>query len=123
MNGAAAHVDRLDLVGRGGADRLIIAVANEEVVFDDAAQRRQRQKMCYHGRAVGERDGEGKAIAVDAQMQCVRPAVVANRRETVALEQVKDRYRAFVLDIFVSATDGCFIEGDRGETLLVGDGR
>src|SRR5882757_3651949 len=32
VNAAAAHVDGLDLVGRRGADRLIIAVANHEIV-------------------------------------------------------------------------------------------
>src|SRR5262245_66024992 len=37
---AAAHIDRLDLVGRRGADRLIITVADHVVVLDDPVQRR-----------------------------------------------------------------------------------
>ncbi len=37
------HVDRLDAVGRRGADRLIVAVADHVVVLDDPPQRRERQ--------------------------------------------------------------------------------
>src|SRR2546430_12651063 len=42
----------LDLVRRRGADRLVIAVANHEIVFHDSPERRQRQQMRDHGRAV-----------------------------------------------------------------------
>ena len=37
VQAAPAHVDRLDAVGRRGADRRVIAVADQEVVLDDAA--------------------------------------------------------------------------------------
>src|ERR1700688_3453083 len=35
VDAAATHVDGLDLVGRGGADRLVVAVANHEIVLHD----------------------------------------------------------------------------------------
>src|SRR4051794_11200515 len=40
VDGAAAHIERLDLFRRRGADRLIITVADGVVVLDDPAQRR-----------------------------------------------------------------------------------
>src|SRR5215468_2523594 len=51
---APAHVDRLDLARRGGAKRLVIAVADHEIILHDAPQRRQREEMRDHRRAVGE---------------------------------------------------------------------
>lgn len=44
VNAPPAHVDRLDLAG-GGAYRLVIAFADQEIILDDAAERRQRQDM------------------------------------------------------------------------------
>src|SRR6185437_16237880 len=40
---AAAHVERLDLRRRRVADRLVVALADQKVVPDDAAERRERQ--------------------------------------------------------------------------------
>src|SRR4051812_17507214 len=39
MQRAAAHVDRLDAIGRGGADRLVVAVADHEIILHDSPQR------------------------------------------------------------------------------------
>src|SRR3546814_827119 len=39
----AAHVDRFDLGGRRGLDRVVVALANQKVVLDDLAEGRQRQ--------------------------------------------------------------------------------
>ena len=112
MDAAPAHVDRLDLVGRRGADRLVIAFADQIVVLDDAAQRRQREQMRHHRRAVLEANVEHQPVAVDRQMQRVRAAVVADRREGVLLEQIVDRDRALVLDVRIGAADRSFVEGD-----------
>src|ERR1700688_3138922 len=49
VDAAAAHVDGLDLVRGRSADRLIIAVANHEIVFHDSPERRQRQQVRHHG--------------------------------------------------------------------------
>src|SRR4051794_15662695 len=49
---APAHVDRLDLSRRCGADRLVIAVADQEIVLHDLAEWRQRQKMRHYRCAV-----------------------------------------------------------------------
>src|SRR3954452_6235065 len=63
VDAAAAHVDGLDLVRSRGADRLIIAVANHEIVFDDAPERRQRQKMRHHRATVLAADVEHQPVA------------------------------------------------------------
>ena len=52
MDAAPAHVDGLDLVRGRGADRLVVAVADHEIVLHDPPERRQRQQMRDHGRAV-----------------------------------------------------------------------
>ena len=44
-------------------------------------------------------DIEHQAVAVDAQMQRVGPAVVADWREVILLEQIVDRDLALVLDV------------------------
>jgi hypothetical protein len=43
VQAAAAHVERFDLRRRRGADRLEIAFADQEIILDHAAERRQRQ--------------------------------------------------------------------------------
>src|SRR5262249_54444455 len=56
VNSAPPHVDRLNLVRRRGANGLIIAVADQVVVLDDAAQRRERKEV---------RDNGGTILAAD----------------------------------------------------------
>ena len=45
VDAAPAHVDRLDAARRAGADRLAVAVADQEVVLHDLAERRERERM------------------------------------------------------------------------------
>ena len=68
--------------GVARADRRVIAVADHEIVLHDAAERRQREKVRDHRRAVGEADVEDEAVAVDAEIEGIRPAVMAVRAET-----------------------------------------
>jgi len=79
---AARHVERLDAVRCRTADRRVVAVADREIVFHDAAERRQRKKMANHRRAVGQPDIEDKAVAVDAQVQRNRGRRHGRRGET-----------------------------------------
>ena len=118
MNAAAAHIDSFDLVGRGGADRLIVAVADHEVVLHDAAERRQRQKMHHAGRAVLPLDVEHQAIAGDADMQGIRTAEVALRHEQVLLDQIVDRDRALMLDVRPRPPDRFLIERHRDHAVV-----
>src|ERR1700756_3594316 len=119
VNAAAAHVDGLDLVGSRGADRLIIAVADHEIVFDDPAERREREQMRDNGRAVLAADIEHQPIAGDAEMQregTVR--LMAVRREQVLLDQIVDRDRALMLDVGPGAADRFLVERYRDDAAL-----
>ena len=105
MQRAAAHVERLDAVRRRGADGRVVAVADGEVVLDDAAERREREQMRDHRRAVGFADVEDEAVAADADRERVGPAVMVERTKAVVLDQIVDRDRALVLDVAVRAAD------------------
>ena len=118
MEPAAAHVDGFDLVRARGADRLIVAVADHEVVLDDAAQRRERQVMRDHRRAISALNVEHQPIAGNRKAQRVRAVLVAERLEGVFLEQIVDRDRAFVLDIGIGAADRVFVERHLDEMAL-----
>src|ERR1041385_6046742 len=74
VDGAPSHVERLDLVRRRRADRLIVAVADRVIVFHDTAQRRERKQMRDHRLPVLGADVEGEPIAGEAQVQRVGPA-------------------------------------------------
>src|SRR5712672_1900615 len=83
----AAHIDRLDAIGRGSADGLVIAVADHEIVLHDPPQRRQRQQMGHHRRIVGIADVEHQAVAGDAQVELEGPARLAFRRDRILVER------------------------------------
>src|SRR5262245_21704723 len=67
---------------------------------------------------VGGAHLEHEAVAHHREMQPVRPALVADRRERVLLEQVVDRDRALVLDVGARAPDRVLVERDLDEVLL-----
>ena len=70
VQAAPAHVDRLDAVGRRGADRRVVAVADQEIVLHDPPQRREREQVRHHRLAVGAAGCRTPGgCPVDAQMQ------------------------------------------------------
>ncbi len=114
---APAHVERLDAVGRGGADRLVVAVADHVVVLHEPPQRRERQQMRDHRRAVLAADVEHQPAAGDAQVEREGPLLRALRREAVLLDEVVDRDRALVLDVRVRAPDRALVERHRDQAV------
>src|SRR5947207_2582788 len=52
VDGAAPHVDRLDAARRTDADCLPVAVADQEIVLHDPAERRQREGVQHQRIAV-----------------------------------------------------------------------
>ena len=54
VNPAPCHIDGLDLLCGGLADRLIIAVADGEIIADRAAEAAQRQDQRLQRRAILE---------------------------------------------------------------------
>ena len=90
-SGAPAHIQRFDLRRRRGADGLVIAVADQEIILDDAAERRQRQQDAPHARAALARDVEHQAVFLHAQRQAIGTAgrtlgleVLPSRRSEIA---------------------------------------
>ena len=117
VQAAPAHVDRLDLVGRRGADRRVIAVADHEVVLHDALNGVSESRCAITGLPSSRRMSNTSRLSVDAEMQRVRPAVVADRRERIVLEQIVDRDRALVLDVGTGAADRSLVERHRDEPV------
>src|SRR6516162_5330847 len=118
VNAAPAHVDGLDLVGSRGADRLIVTVADHEVVLHDPPERRQRQQMRHNRRSVLATDVEHEAIAGHADVQGERAVVDVLRREQVLLDQVVDGDRALVLDVRTRTPDRLLVERHRDDAVL-----
>src|ERR1700679_1603178 len=118
VRGAARHVERLDLRRRRGTDRLEIAVADEEVVLDHAAERGQRQHHLAVRAVVHETDVEDKTVLLHRERQLVRSAVRARRREAVGLEKVVDRDLALLLDLARAVHDRALVERDRDEAEI-----
>jgi len=102
---APAHVDRLDLIGARGANGRVVAVADQEIVLDDAPQRAERQVMRDHWRAIGKLDVEHQPVAGDRQRKFVRPTLVTAGMERIVFQQVVDRDRTLMFDVGVGAAD------------------
>src|SRR6202040_1787105 len=117
VKAAPAHVDRLDLARRRGADRLVIALANQEIVFDEATERRQRQMMGHHRPVVLGADIEDEPVAEDLKLEAVGSAVMPFRGERVFLHQIVDRDGALVFDVAVAGADTVLVEQDLDEAL------
>src|SRR4029450_5936807 len=115
VNAAPPHVDRFDLRGRLRLDRLIISLADEEVVLHQPAEGRKRQHHVLDRRAIGIAHGEHEAIVSERETQCVRPAIIAFERKSIALEEIENRDLALVLDLGVVAADRGLIARDLDE--------
>ena len=64
-------------LGVEAADRLVVAVADQEVVLDDAPERRQRQDVRDDRLAVLARDREHEPLLDQRQLQPVGPVAVS----------------------------------------------
>src|SRR5579863_6064532 len=115
VQGAAAHVERLDAVRRRGADRRVVAVADHEIILHDPAERRQREEMRDYRRTVALADIEHQPAAVDAEIERIRPTIVTHRAEAVLFDQIIDGDRALMLDVGARSPDRGFIERHRDE--------
>src|SRR5229473_825833 len=113
-----SHVDRLDLAWRRRADRLVIALANQEIVLHKAAKRRERQMMGNDRPVVLGADIEDEPVAHQLKPEAIGAAVVPDGRERVFLHQVVDGDGALVFDISVAGADAVLVEKDLDEALV-----
>src|SRR5580704_17851561 len=91
MQRTPADIDRLDLAQALVADRLVIALADQEVVLDDAAERGERQDDRLARPVRRRADRHHQPVFLDRQMQVERPGAAGQRRELVAFESIGDR--------------------------------
>src|SRR5262249_56411118 len=120
MQATPSHIDRLDAGGRLALDRLVVALAHQEVVLHQAAEGREREHHMHDWVPLLVADGEHQAIVGEQQMQRVRAAVMVLEREGVALEQIEDGDLALMLDVYRVAPDRSGIERHLDEPRLLG---
>ena len=82
---APSHVDGLDARGGLGLDRLVVALADEEIVLHQAAEGRERQHHVLDRRALGVAHGEHEAVVGKREAERIGAAVMTLQREGVAL--------------------------------------
>src|SRR5262245_24056659 len=115
---APAHVDGLDARGRRRTDRLVVALADDEVVLDDAPERGQRKHHRERVARILLGDGETQPVLDEPQGELVGAAGAAFQLEPVALQDIEDRYLALVLDAGITAPDRGLVEMDGNEPGL-----
>src|SRR5215469_8392949 len=91
VQAAPPHVQRLNLRGRRIADGLVVTLADEEVVLDNAPERRERQHDLAVWCIVCKANIEDKTVFLDREQQIVRTSPRSNWREAVGLKKVVDR--------------------------------
>jgi hypothetical protein len=69
-----------------------------------------------HRRAVGKPDIEHEAVAIDAEIERIRTALVTGRAEGVLLNQVVDRDRTLMLNVGTRTADRRLVERHRHQT-------
>src|SRR5271166_1149397 len=83
-----SDVDRLDLRQARRANRLVIALADHEVVADDTAKRGERQDHSL-SRSVRRRSNlDAQSVLFDRQAEMKRAIEPGGGRKTVLLEQI-----------------------------------
>src|SRR5260370_42367823 len=76
-----SHVDRLDLAWRRRADRLVIALANQEIVLHEATKRRERQMMCNDRPVVLGAEIEDEPVAHQINREAIASPLAPHGRE------------------------------------------
>ena len=118
VQGAARHVQRLDLVRRRGADGLVIVFADQEIILHHLAQRRQRQQHLAVRRAVFQRDVQHQPVFLQPQGQVIGAAGRAFQPEDVVFQQVVDGDFAFLLDGAAAVHHAVLVQRDGGEAKV-----
>ena len=114
VNAATGHVDGLDLLGRGLADGLEIAVANGEIFADRSAEPGQANDDCFQQVAGLGGNVERQPTFFDAQGEFVGPGIVIGiipgGLEMIAFQQIEDRNASLLLDIGIAPDDRMLVE-------------
>lgn len=116
VDSAPGHVDGLDFGGAGLADRLVIAVANGEIVTNRSPESPKSKDQRLQRLAIFTTDRNDQPALLHAEPELVRSGiailVLFERLEIIFLDQVKYRDPSFLLDIGIAPQDRGFIEFD-----------
>jgi hypothetical protein len=115
--GATPHVQGLDLLGRGAADRLIVALADHEIVLDEGPERAERQHVA--SLIARTFDIQNKPVLGQAHLQVIGSAVRPLRCETIGLQEIEDRDLALLLLVARSRGERSVVDLDALETMVV----
>ena len=122
VNPAPRHVERLEFLRRGLAQRLVVAVADGEIFAHRAAKARQAEADRPGIAAVLVAQRNGQPPVDHRQIERPRPGVTlldrAQRREVAVDRQIVQRRRAFLLDLGPARKHGRFVEYDRSDAIL-----
>ena len=110
VQGPAPHVYGLDSRGRRGANRLIVTIADDEVVLQNAAQRGQRQHEGKDAIGLFMADGKDETVLRNRQVKPVGAVAAAVDAERVHLQQIENRNFSFVPDFRAVLSDRRFVE-------------
>src|SRR5271170_3602101 len=102
MQRTPADIDRLDPGEAMAADRLMMAFADEEIVLDDAAERRERQhdRLARPApRLIRRRTHlHRQPVFRDPELDLKRPDAPGYRGEPIVLQEIGDGRFALMLD-------------------------
>ena len=114
VNAAPGHVDGFDLGGGGFANRLIIAVADGEIVADRAAEPAQPQHQRLQQLATLAGNMELQPAIRHRKPQPIRPLVPrrigTGRFEAVVFDEIEDGDAPFLFNIGIAPQDCRFVE-------------
>ena len=113
---APCHIDRFDFCGTGLADRLVIAVANREIIADRSPEPAQCQDQRLQRFAILPSDRNHQPAFLNAEPEligsCIAILMLFERLEIIFLDQIKNGDPSFLLDIGIAPQDRGFIEFD-----------
>ena len=110
MKAAAAHIESLDAARRRAADGFVIAFADQEIIFDQFGEGRQRHEERRDRRLILAQNFKGKPLFDDRQIQSIGAGSAAIQGKAIAFQKIENRNLTLMLHFGRIASDGTFIE-------------
>ncbi len=112
VQAAPPHIDGLDLRRGRALDGVVIAFADQEIIFDDGAERGHRQRDFLQRILLLIGDIEDQAIILETDYQAERTFEIAFGPEIIPLQQIVKSDRAFMLDLGLAPHEALFVKLD-----------
>ena len=99
MKAAPSHVDGFDLRGRFGFDGLKIAIAYQEVIFDDPAKSADRQSDVGQMYIVFIAQVEDQPVFRNSELQAKGAIATFAKLKIIVFQQIEDGYLSLMLNL------------------------